>query len=96
MIDEIFLVQSSKESRYYESRRALAKAAVEGYLDAKNRREAPVVVRFQRIPGKVANSDIGPGIRTYLEDLPSYVMAKSHERTSIVDAMEKRINELLD
>lgn len=96
MIDEIFLVHNSKGSQYYESRRALAKAAVQGYLDSKNHREVPAVVRFQRVPGKVANTDIGDDIRSYLKELPNYVMASSHERMSIVDAMEQRINQLLD
>lgn len=96
MIDEIFLVQDNREKRYYESRRTLAKAACEGYLNAKTHSRPPVVVRFQRIPGKVANSDIGPGILEYLRELPRYTQVSSHERMSIVDAMEKRINELLD
>lgn len=96
MIDELFLVQDNRETRYYESRRTLAKAACEGYLNAKTHSKPPVVVRFQRVPSKVANSDIGPDILEYLRELPRYTQVSSHERQSLVDAMEKKINELLN
>lgn len=94
MIDEIFVVKG-RETRYFESRRALAKAAVEGYLEAKTQREHPLVVRFQRTPGHTPNSDLGPDIRRYLAELPNFVMSNVNERSSIVDAMEDHINKLL-
>lgn len=93
--DEIFLVKSTRETRYYESRRALARAALEGYLDSKTKREAPIVVRFQRGPARVANSDIGDGIREYLKELPNFIASNINDRSDLTDAMEAKIGELL-
>lgn len=93
MIDEIFVVQRHNKTQYYESRRSLARAVITGYVFEK--KQDPLIVRFQRVPGKVANSDIGPDIKSYLEELPNYLRTNVEERAYLVDAMERHINTLL-
>lgn len=95
MTEEIFLVQKKKGNTFYESRRNLAYDVVAGYV-FNSRDPMPVIVRFQRVPGKTANADIAPDIKSYFEELPSYAQSRSSERTALVDAMEAHISSLLN
>lgn len=94
MTEEIFLVQKKKGNTFYESRRTLAYDIVAGYV-FNNKDPLPVIVRFQRVPGKTANSDIAQDIKTFFEELPDYAQSRSSERTALVDAMERHISSLL-
>lgn len=94
--NEIFIIKSTNENFFYESRRELAKAVLKGWAGKSNhQKNAPIIIRYERGPTYNQNDDIAPKLREFLQELPDFIMSNAHERAELTNAMETKINEVL-
>lgn len=94
--NEIFMIKSRSETFFYTSRRELAKSVLKGFAGKSNyQKDAPIIVRYERGPTNRQNDDIAPLLRDFLKDLPDFIMSNAYDRAELTDAMESKINEVL-